>query len=124
MKKVTMSEVPKVPVEMPAGGLFTGTQVYRRSIINPGESKSFNFSIVVFDAGSKNKFHTHTGDQILVVTEGTGKVGTKSETLTITEGDIVLIPAGEDHWHGAPDDTAMAHITVQPADSKTTQTEP
>jgi quercetin dioxygenase-like cupin family protein len=34
-----------------------------------------------------------------------------------------LIPAGENHWHGAPGDTPMSHITIQTKDSKTTQTE-
>ena len=46
-----------------------------------------------------------------------------TETLTVSEGDVVLIPAGENHWHGAPDATAMAHITITVAGSQTTQTE-
>ena len=29
---------------------------------------------------------------------------------TITEGDIVLIPAGEKHWHGAVEDADFSHI--------------
>ena len=123
MKKVTMRDVAKVPVEM-VGGLMTGTQVYRRPILQPGESNDFNFSIVAFDAGSRNKVHKHSGDQILVITEGTGKVATDNEELTVTEGDVVLIPAGENHWHGAPDDTSMAHITITTAGSQTEQTEP
>jgi quercetin dioxygenase-like cupin family protein len=34
-----------------------------------------------------------------------------------------MIPAGEDHWHGAPDATAMSHITITVKGSQTEQTE-
>ena len=71
----------------------------------------------------RNKFHKHSGDQILIVTDGTGTVATDNESLTVTEGDVILIPAGENHWHGAPDATSMAHITVTVKGSQTEQTE-
>jgi len=35
----------------------------------------------------------------------------------------VVIPAQENHWHGAPDSTAMTHITVTAKGSQTEQTE-
>ncbi len=121
MKKVTMSAVPRTKGEM--GGLFTGTQVWRQPILSAEDGTNFNFGIVAFDAGSRNKFHKHSGDQILIITEGTGKVVSDTETLTVTEGDVVMIPAGENHWHGAPDSTSMAHITVTVKGSQTEQTE-
>ncbi|MDP6549151.1 MAG: cupin domain-containing protein [Dehalococcoidia bacterium] len=121
MKKVTFSDEQKVKVNM-VGGLMTGKQVYRQSILQPGESTDFNFAIVSFDAGSHTHFHTHSGDQLLVITEGNGKVGNESEVFNVTVGDMVMIPAGENHWHGAPDDTAMSHITITIPGSKTTQT--
>ena len=115
MKKVTMSSVERTKAEMNdlgSGGLMTGTQVWRQSILNPEDSNNFNFAIVAFDAGSRNKFHKHSGDQILIVTEGTGIVANDTESLTVTEGDVIVIPAGENHWHGASDATSIAHITV------------
>ena len=122
MKKVTMRNVPRTKAEM-TGGLMTGTQVWRQSILDADDSNNFNFAIVAFDAGSRNKFHKHSGDQILIVTEGTGKVATDDEVLEVSEGDVVVIPAGENHWHGAPDSTSMAHITVTVKGSETEQTE-
>ena len=122
MKKVTMSSVEKTKAPM-TGGLMTGTQVWRQAILNPDDSTNFNFAIVAFDAGSRNKFHKHSGDQILIVTEGTGIVANDTESLTVTEGDVIVIPAGENHWHGAPDATSMAHITIQKKGSVTEQTE-
>ena len=118
---VKMGEVPAEPA---VSALFTGNPVTRRAIFQPDDSRDFNFGVVSFSAGSRNKFHTHTSDQILVVTEGTGTVATEDEQRTVTVGDVVLIPAGEKHWHGAPDDTAMAHIAITAKDSTTTQTEP
>ena len=122
MKKVTMSSVEKTKAPM-TGGLMTGTQVWRQAILNPDDSTNFNFAIVAFDAGSRNKFHKHSGDQILIVTEGTGIVANDTESLTVAEGDVIVIPAGENHWHGAPDATSMAHITVTVKGSETEQTE-
>ena len=122
MKKVTMSSVEKTKAPM-TGGLMTGTQVWRQAILNPDDSTNFNFAIVAFDAGSRNKFHKHSGDQILIVTEGTGIVANDTESLTVTEGDVIVIPAGENHWHGAPDATSMAHISVTVKGSETEQTE-
>ena len=111
MKVVTMSDIPREAAPM-TGGLMTGTQVWRQSILQPADSSNFNFAIVAFDAGSRNKFHKHSGDQILIITEGTGKVANDTGEIIVKEGDVVVIPAGENHWHGAPDSTSMAHITV------------
>ena len=123
MKKVTMRDVPKEAADM-VGGLMTGTKVFRQTILQPGDSNNYNFGIVTFEAGSRNKFHKHGGDQILIITEGTGKIATDNQVVPVTQGDVVLIPGGENHWHGAPDQTAMAHITITVAGSQTTQTEP
>ena len=119
MKVVKTSELPKLPA---SGALFTGS-VFRQVIVDPSDSQSFNFSIVNFSAGSRNKFHQHTSDQILIITEGTGVVATEADERTVTAGDVILIPAGENHWHGAPGDTPMSHITVQTKDSTTQQNE-
>ena len=126
MKKVTMADIPRTQADMAplgSGGLMTGTQVWRQPILNPDDSNNFNFAIVAFDAGARNKFHKHSGDQILVITEGKGKVASDDEVLEVVEGDVVVIPAGENHWHGAPDETGMAHITITVKGSQTEQTE-
>ena len=126
MKKVTMGSVEKTKVDMNTlgtGGLMTGTQVWAQAILEADDSSDFSFGIRTFDAGARTKFHKHTGDQILIITEGTGSVGTDNETLTVVEGDVILIPAGENHFHGAPDATSMAHITIQKKGSVTEQTE-
>ena len=126
MKKVTMSSVEKTKVEMSplgSGGLFTGAQVWAQAILESDDSRDFSFGIRDFDAGTRTKFHKHSGDQILIITDGTGSVGTDDETVIVVEGDVVIIPAGENHFHGAPNATSMAHITIQKKGSVTEQTE-
>jgi len=120
MKVVKLSEVQSEAVNTP---LFTGGEVSRQTPFVPDDMTNMNFGVVSFGAGARNKMHRHTSDQILIITSGTGVVATPSEEKTVTAGDVILIPAGEDHWHGAPGATAMAHITIQAKGSSTTQVE-
>ena len=125
MKKVTIRDVPRESTPsswMPL--LIDSARMSIQRLLQPGESDSFMFGLLRFGAGSRAKFHKHSGDQILVIVEGTGKIATENEVLTVTEGDVVLIPAGESHWHGAPDDTPMAHIYVLVAGDHSELTEP
>ena len=74
----------------------------------------FRVIVVHFSPGAVNVFHTHTFDQMLYVTEGTGIVATENEEVVVTPGTIIFIPAGEKHWHGATKDAAFSHIAVMP----------
>jgi quercetin dioxygenase-like cupin family protein len=102
---------------------MTGGDVTSQPIV-PGEtSKNFNCSIVNFGRGARNKFHSHTSDQVLVITDGIGIVATDDEQREVAVGDIVHIPAGEKHWHGARPDTYMSHITITAVGGQTAQLE-
>ncbi len=48
---------------------------------------------------------------------------TEKEAVVVAPGEIIFIPAGEKHWHGATKDSGVAYIQVQAADSKTVQLE-
>lgn len=100
--------------------IFYGGKVTRQSLVGPDKSKYYNFTIVSFSKGAKNKFHTHTSDQVLYVLSGKGIVATEKGEVVVTEGDAILIPAGEKHWHGASDESDFSHISLTSADSKTT----
>ncbi len=92
--------------------IFKGKVSIQRII---GEvEEDFRVIMVNFSPGAVNVFHTHTFDQVLYVTEGTGIVATEKEEVTVTPGTIILIPAGENHWHGATKDSAFSHIAVMP----------
>ncbi|MBU6423401.1 MAG: cupin domain-containing protein [Chloroflexi bacterium] len=74
---------------------------------------------VHFRSGARNKPHTHTTDQILVVTEGTGIVAAGSDEREVRPGDVAFIPAGEVHWHGATAGSDMTHVAINGGISET-----
>jgi 4-carboxymuconolactone decarboxylase len=104
-----------------AGPLFTAP-VTMQSVVTENDSDN-NVAYVHFPAGVRNKLHVHSHDQILIVTEGIGTIATEGEENAITVGDIVVIPAGEKHWHGANKDSAMTHITITSPDTTLEQIE-
>ena len=92
----------------------------RQAIIGEGDSDNFRCNLVNFREGATTGWHTHSCDQILVVTSGRGMVAAGEEEREITVGDVVHIKAGERHWHGATADSRMSHITVTVPGSQST----
>ncbi|CAG0954540.1 hypothetical protein ANRL3_00467 [Anaerolineae bacterium] len=119
MKTFTLDQIKK---EQQATKLFTAP-VSMQSLVGPELSKHFMIRQVNFDPGVRNKFHSHSIDQVLIVTEGKGIVATDQEEVIVRPGDVVFIPAGEKHWHGATPDSTFSHLYVMSPDSKTTQLE-
>jgi quercetin dioxygenase-like cupin family protein len=69
---------------------------------------------VTFEPGARTAWHTHPLGQTLVVTAGFGRVQRWGGPIEeIRPGDVVWIPPGEKHWHGAAPATALTHIAVQ-----------
>ncbi len=113
-----MNEVPREPNVTP---LFTGPEVTRQSLVS--DSKDLRLSIVNFGRGVRNKFHTHDGDQVLIITAGKGFVAAEEEKKVVTVGEMVLFPAGEKHWHGATEDSEFSHIVITRVGVKMTRLE-
>jgi 4-carboxymuconolactone decarboxylase len=76
---------------------------------------------VTFEPGARTAWHTHPLGQLLIVTAGTGRVQRWGDAVDeIRQGDVVWIPAGQKHWHGAGPNSSMAHIgIVEALDGKT-----
>jgi quercetin dioxygenase-like cupin family protein len=73
-------------------------------------------AIVTFEPGARTAWHTHPLGQTLIVTAGCGRVQREGGPIEeIRLGDVVWIPPGEKHWHGAAPTTAMTHIAIQEA---------
>lgn len=69
---------------------------------------------VTFEPGARTAWHTHPLGQTLIVTGGCGRVQRWGGPLEeIRPGDVVWIPPGEKHWHGATPTTAMTHLAIQ-----------
>lgn len=69
--------------------------------------------IVTFAPGARTAWHTHPLGQTLIVTAGAGRVQHWGGPVqNISPGDIVWIPPGVKHWHGAATDKGMTHVAI------------
>ena len=119
MKVIKVAQVAKEPQVRP---LFTGP-VTTQLIVGTELSQNFLIQQVNFGRGVRNKFHSHSIEQVLIITEGNGIVATENEEITVGPGDVIFIAAGEKHWHGATKDSTFSHIYVMSPSQKTTQLE-
>ncbi|CTP90078.1 (R)-mandelonitrile lyase [Xanthomonas graminis] len=76
----------------------------------------FGGATVSFEPGARTVWHTHPLSQTLIVTAGVGRVQEWGKLLQeIHPGDVVWIPPGVKHWHGASAEVAMTHIAITEA---------
>ena len=103
------------PSTKPPADYFTGAVRQDPLMETPAPARARAVS-VTFEPGARTAWHTHPLGQTLIVTAGCGwaqrEGGPKEE---IRPGDVVWIPAGEKHWHGATAATAMTHIAIAEA---------
>ena len=92
--------------------LMTGGPVTSQPIVPPKISNNFRCTVMNFGWGARTKLHTHSADQILIITSGVGKVGTEHEEREVAVGDIAFMPRREKHWHGAKKGSHMSHISI------------
>nr|WP_230983255.1 cupin domain-containing protein [Inquilinus limosus] len=101
--------------EPPAAGpaeYFTGT-VRIASRFQRAAPARIGGAIVSFEPGARTAWHTHPLGQTLIVTAGQGWVQREGGPIEpIRPGDVVWIPPGEKHWHGAAATTGMTHVAV------------
>ncbi|MGM9579096.1 MAG: cupin domain-containing protein [Evtepia sp.] len=73
---------------------------------------------VTFEPGCRNNWHIHKaetgGGQILLCTDGRGWYQAWGEPARpLRPGDVVVIPPGVKHWHGAAADSWFTHLAVE-----------
>ncbi len=90
------------------------------SYLNPLTKPSAGrvFANVPFEPGCRNNWHIHHaksgGGQILLCVAGSGWYQEWGrEARSLNPGDVVVIPAGVKHWHGAKKDSWFSHIAVE-----------
>lgn len=92
---------------------FTGT-VLQDPIIATEAPARLVSTRVSFEPGARTAWHTHPLGQTLYVLTGIGRVQAAGGPVReIRPGDVVWIPPGEKHWHGASPNNAMTHIAMQ-----------
>ncbi|MDD3778677.1 MAG: carboxymuconolactone decarboxylase family protein [Synergistaceae bacterium] len=89
-----------------------------QSYLAPLSTEQVGIYNVTFEPGCRNNWHIHKatsgGGQILVCVAGRGfyqEWGKSARELL--PGDVVNIPAGVKHWHGAAPDSWFSHLAVE-----------
>ena len=101
---------------------FTGS-VRVVPLFQANASSHASGSLITFEPGARTAWHTHPLGQVLIVTAGTGRVQRWDDPVDeIRQGDVVYIPPGQKHWHGAAPNRSMAHIAiVEQSDGKSVE---
>ena len=94
---------------------FTGT--VRIDALNaPPAPARHSCASVTFEPGARSNWHTHPLGQTLYVIAGLGRIQAKGGPIReLRPGDVVWIPPGEKHWHGASPTNGMTHLAMQEA---------
>lgn len=119
-QELKVSRAGSRPVAAAPAANFTGS-VKVEMLSSPAGPDRASAGSVTFTAGARTAWHTHPLGQTLVVTSGLGRVQQWGGAVQeIRAGDVVRIPPGVKHWHGAAPGSAMAHIAIQESqDGKT-----
>lgn len=91
---------------------FSG-QVVVDLLTPPSVETPASSSLVTFAPRARAAWHSHPAGQMLIVTAGKGWIQREGQARQeIKPGDVVWIPAGIKHWHGATDTNGMSHIAI------------
>ncbi len=107
-----IKQSPTAAEDTAASGNFGGS-VHLQHMIDQHQSPDIEVLSVFFAAGGRTRPHIHMVDQVLVITAGRGIVANGVEQHEVGPGDVILVPAGEWHWHGARPDAAMTHLSIK-----------
>lgn len=110
-------------VIFPKGALVTNGNfigdVFLQMLADPELFHGTAVSNVTFSPKARSNWHIHDIGQFLLVTGGNGcyqEYGKPARKLHA--GDVVNIPAGIKHWHGAEPDSWFVHIAITPGTTK------
>lgn len=109
---ITLTPTGSQPSVKGQAEYFTGT-VRVDSPFQASEPARVGGATVTFEPGARTAWHTHPLGQTLFVAAGSGLVQEWGGPVhRINPGDVVWIPPGVKHWHGAAPTTAMTHIAI------------
>lgn len=89
-----------------------------QSYLMPLSTEQVGIFNVTFEPGCRNNWHIHKakkgGGQILVCVAGRGYYQEwGKEAIELHPGNVVNIPAGVKHWHGAATDSWFSHLAIE-----------
>ncbi|MCH7817308.1 MAG: cupin domain-containing protein [Proteobacteria bacterium] len=121
-KSASIEILTSVSVALVLGWLVFGTQSNQTSAQqsnfqggSPSIENSDDVSTLrlVFPAGVRSSWHTHSWGQLLMVEEGRGLTQDRGgPLLEMHPGEPWWTPAGREHWHGAHPDEQVLQMTI------------
>ena len=99
------------------------------SFLNPltNPKETVFIANVTFEPGCRNNWHIHHaekgGGQLLICVDGEGWYQEEGkDAVSLKPGDVITIPAGVKHWHGAKADGWFSHLAVEcPGENTSTE---
>jgi 4-carboxymuconolactone decarboxylase len=112
-RTITIARSGSQPSQKGTSECFTGS-VRIDPLFGAKEPSRTSGAYVTFEPGARTAWHSHPLGQTLIVMAGTGRVQSWGGRIEeIRKGDVVQIPPGLKHWHGASPIAVMTHIAVQ-----------
>lgn len=89
-----------------------------QSYLAPVSTSQVGIFNVTFEPGCRNNWHIHKADQgggqILICVAGRGYYQEEGkDAIEMKPGDVVNIPSGVKHWHGAASDEWFSHLAIE-----------
>jgi len=112
---ITVTHPGSQPSAIGSAENFTG-RVRVDSPFKGSDPARIRGAVITFEPGARTAWHTHPLGQTLIVTAGVGLVQEWGGPIQeIRPGDIIWIPPGVKHWHGASPTVGMSHIAFSEA---------
>jgi 4-carboxymuconolactone decarboxylase len=112
-QQITITRSGSQPSRQAPAQYFTGS-VRIDPLFETKDPSNTSGSYVTFEPGARSAWHTHPLGQTLIVTAGTGWIQQEGgEKQEIKPGDVIWIPPGVKHWHGATATNGMTHLAIQ-----------
>lgn len=99
----------------PAGDDYFEGEVARYTLVAPSSDGDPELLAVFFGPRARTRPHAHEFDQVLHVIEGRCVVATDAGHYLLSAGEMITVPAGVWHWHGAAGDGPMCHVSIKRA---------
>jgi len=87
--------------------------VWRESIVVADSSDGLRVDRIHYPPGGHTHWHLHTREQVLYGELGRGWIQFEGgHPAALTPGQVIQVPVGARHWHGAASDTSLVHLAV------------
>ena len=87
--------------------------VWREPIVVAESSDGLRVDRIHYPPGGHTHWHLHTKEQVLYGELGRGWIQFEDGyPASLTPGEVIQVPVGVRHWHGAASDTSLVHLAV------------